>query len=190
MSDVSKWRINWTTLKYIFSIIYFIQNIFKYICTKPTMNIDNCTLDTPPGKLEHYNLQHYEIDNPDLYQRVKLNNLKVGTRYRYCFIKNTYPECVTILHNDNNTLVITNPYFVGKEWHIKKNEILNDDEDIFYEKNYYLTRKNYLNLKEGLILPDGKCIHHISHYLFDDENITKEIASFLGRFRGDIYEKN
>jgi hypothetical protein len=36
-------------------------------------------------------------------------------------------------------------------------------------------------LKEGLELPDGKSTNPVCRYLFDDENIIKELCSFQSR---------
>ena len=142
-----------------------------------TINDDNWKLDTTP-----FELQHYQIEDPIMFQRVNLNHLKTGTKYRYCFTKGTYPECITIISNEGNNLVFTNPYVRnGNPWEIKKSEVINTDKNIFYEKNYYSCRENYLKLKEGLELPEGKCSNHIYHYLFDDENIIKEICSYQCR---------
>ena len=136
---------------------------------------DNCTLDTTP-----YDLHHYQIQNTNMYEIVKFDNLQVGIRYRYCFTKNTYPESIRIISNEGNNLIITNPYNKGKQWIIEKSECTLD-KNIFYKKNYYSSRANYLNLKEGLILTEGKSNDPISRYLFDDENVIKEICSFISR---------
>jgi hypothetical protein len=149
------------------------------------MTSDNWKLDTTP-----YDLQVYQIKDPTLFKRVEMNNLKVGGKYRYCFTENTYPECVTIISNEGDDLVITNPYVHngGGPWKFKKSETVKSYKNIFYEKNYYSCRENYLKLKEGLILPKGKCSNHICHYLFDDENIIKEISSYQPRIINEITE--
>ena len=142
-----------------------------------TINKDNWKLDTTP-----YDLQVYQINDPSLYKRVDMNDLKIGFGYRYCFTYTTYPECVTIISNEGDNLVFTNPYIRnGKPWEIKKSEVVNSYKDIFYEKNYYSCKENYLKLKEGLELPKGKYSDHICHYLFDDENIIKEISNYQPR---------
>ena len=141
---------------------------------------DNWKFDTTS-----FELQRYQIEDPKLYQTVNLNCLKVGGKYRYCFTKGTYPECITVLSNVNegNKLVITNHYVRnGKPWEIKKSELINPIKDIFYEKNYYSSREKYLQLKEGLELLPGKSLEPIFHFLFDDENVIKEICSYIPRF--------
>lgn len=134
---------------------------------------DNCSLDTTPFELQ------YQITNPNLYEVVSLDDLKEGKRYRYCFTKDTYPEAITIISNQYDNLIITNPFVPGKEWIIKKSEV-KSEKDIFYKKNYYSHRANYINLKEGLKFEDGKT-NPVIKYLFDDENIIKEISSFQNR---------
>jgi hypothetical protein len=45
----------------------------------------------------------------------------------------TYPERVKVLTNEEDTLVITNP-FGEKPWTLTKSEELNPNKNIFYEK--------------------------------------------------------
>jgi hypothetical protein len=138
------------------------------------MNYDNWKIDTTI-----YELQEYQINDPNLYDRVQLDDLKVGNAYRYCNFKGTIPYPIQILSNDNDNLIITNPFSILQmdSLVIKKSKVKPDTE-FFYTKNYYSCRSNYLKLKEGLKLPEGKSLDPVCRYLFDDENIIKEIASF------------
>ena len=99
----------------------------NYILNIPPF-IDNCTLEsTTPYELQ------FQIKDPNIYEKVHLDELKKGIRYRYCFTKGTYPECITIISNEGDELIITNPFHYGKEWNIKKSEV-KQDKDIFYKK--------------------------------------------------------
>ena len=89
---------------------------------------DNCTLEgTTPYELQ------FQIKDPNKYELVPLDELEKGTRYRYCFTKGTYPECITIISNEDDELVITNPFHYGKEWKFKKSEV-KPSKDLFYKK--------------------------------------------------------
>jgi hypothetical protein len=79
-----------------------------------------------------YQLQ-FDIQNPEMYRIVEHNDLEVGTKYRFAFTKGTFPECVTIIKNDEDLLIITNPYSWGKTWEIIKSKI-EPNKDLFYEK--------------------------------------------------------
>ena len=52
-----------------------------------------------------YQLQ-FDINNPDMYRRVHYDNLEVGTKYRFAFTKETFPEPVTVLKNEEDIIII------------------------------------------------------------------------------------
>jgi hypothetical protein len=79
-----------------------------------------------------YQLQ-FDINNPNMYQLVCPDDLEVGTKYRFVFTKGTYPESITVLKNEEDILVITNPYIKGNVWQIIKSKI-EPNKDLFYEK--------------------------------------------------------
>lgn len=110
------------------SMLEEIEEMQNKLNNNESTNVKNCILDTTP-----YDLQNHQINNPDMYRRANLNDLKVNTKYRYCFTLGTYPERVKVLTNEEDTLVITNP-FGEKPWTFTKSEELNPNKNIFYEK--------------------------------------------------------
>ena len=80
-----------------------------------------------------YQLEEYKINDSNLYEKINFDKLKVGNRYRYYNKNYIFPIPVTILFNQGDILIITNPYFHGKEFVIKKS-LIKLDTEFFYKK--------------------------------------------------------
>jgi len=93
------------------------------------VRVCNCRMESTPYQLQ------FDINNPDMYRTVDYDQLEVGTKYRFAFTKGTFPESVTIIKNEEDILIITNPYVWGNTWELSKSESRKEpNKDIFYEK--------------------------------------------------------
>ena len=104
----------------------------------------NCVMEST-----QYQLQ-FDIHNPSMYSIIDHNELEVGTKYRFAFTKGTFPESVTVVKNEGDILVITNPYSWGKTWEIIKSKC-EPNENIFYEKTCNAKSKLEENTKIEII---------------------------------------
>ena len=104
----------------------------------------NCVMESTPYQLQ------FDIHNHEIYSIIEPNNLEVGTKYRFAFTKGTFPESVTVVKNESDILVITNPYCWGKKWEIIKSKI-EPNKNIFYEKTCNAKAKLEENTKIVII---------------------------------------
>lgn len=90
----------------------------------------------------------------------------MGSNLKKCYEKYYDGESVLTLTSANNTLVISNPFYMVEE---------------FLNKYYVNCKKNYhSNLKDLKVIKNAS-----RHYIFDYDNVTNTISS--KDFLGDIY---